>query len=354
MRQFSDLLWSKSSCLRDSATLNKAVAIVGAVLALGAGDSSSARAELIFAHTAQNTLVSFDSGAPSAILSSVAISGLEGSGLTAEFLLGIDFRPANGLLYGLGSRSNLYTINTATGAATRVGASSFAPALRGSDFGFDFNPVPDRIRVAGSSLGGAQNGQNLRLNPDTGAVVDGDPATPGTQEDGALAFAAGDVNAGKQARIVGAAYTNSVAGATTTTNYAIDLGNSSGRDNQALLVRQGSLNGAPVSPNSGQLFTVGALGVDTNGFVGLSGFDISASTGVAYVSLRPFLGPNTFYTVDLNSGAATLAGNIGVTGQIRGLAVAPGGVIPESGTLALAGVGLLGLFGGALRRRRSA
>ena len=49
------------------------------------------------------------------------------------------------------------------------GAPAFTPALSGTAFGFDFNPTVDRIRVV------SDTGQNLRLNPDTGAVaaVDG-------------------------------------------------------------------------------------------------------------------------------------------------------------------------------------
>ncbi|GAB2991992.1 hypothetical protein GCM10027184_52610 [Saccharothrix stipae] len=61
----------------------------------------------------------------------------------------------------------------------------------------------DRIRLVTSK------GQNLRLHPDTGAVA----AT-----DGVLAH----VDGGSAPRVAAAGYTNSVAGATSTTLYAID------------------------------------------------------------------------------------------------------------------------------------
>jgi len=48
----------------------------------------------------------------------------------------------------------------------------------------------------------------LRLHPDTGNVVDADAKAPGVQIDVPLACAMEDVNEGKPARIVGAAYTN--------------------------------------------------------------------------------------------------------------------------------------------------
>ena len=46
------------------------------------------------------------------------ISGMQ----PGEALLAIDFRPATGQLYGLGSTSRLYTIDSTSGAATAIGA----------------------------------------------------------------------------------------------------------------------------------------------------------------------------------------------------------------------------------------
>ena len=116
-------------------------------------------------------------------------------------LVGIDFRPANGMLYGLGSSSRIYTIDRTTAAATVVGdGAAFTPALAGQAHGFDFNPVADRIRVH------TDVDQNLRLDPTTGKV---------SVVDGTLSFAATDVNAGQSPNVVGTGYTNSVSPART-------------------------------------------------------------------------------------------------------------------------------------------
>jgi len=119
-----------------------------------------ANAELIIGLTTQNALIRFDSATPGTTFSAVSVSGLQ----SGETLLGIDYRPATGALYGVGSSSRLYTLNTATGVATQVGLGAFG-ALSGTDFGVDFNPVVDRLRIVSNT------GQNLRVNPDTGALA---------------------------------------------------------------------------------------------------------------------------------------------------------------------------------------
>ena len=55
----------------------------------------------IYGVTSTNTLISFDSATPGTINSSLSITGLQ----PGESILGIDFRPATGQLYGLGSTS---------------------------------------------------------------------------------------------------------------------------------------------------------------------------------------------------------------------------------------------------------
>jgi len=254
------------------------------------------RVETIFALTANNGLLSFSSGTPNTMNAVVPITGLA----PGENLLGIDFRPANGLLYALSSQSRVYTINTKTGAASPVGAAPFAPPITGVNFGFDFNPVPDRIRVTSDA------DQNLRLNPNNGALA----AT-----DTNLAFATGDPNAAANPNIVGVAYTNNFAGTTTTTLYGID-------SHLDALVLQGSVGGTPTSPNTGQLTTVGALGVDTLEDVG---FDIAPVTGAAFASLTVVgtTSSSTLFTINLATGAATMIGPIGGGQTIRDIAIAP-------------------------------
>jgi uncharacterized protein (TIGR03437 family) len=247
----------------------------------------------VYAVTAGNKLISFSAATPGTIASSVNLTGLA----QGETLTGIDFRPRTNVLYGVSSASRVYTINLSTGAATAVGSGAFTPALSGTSFGVDFNPVPDRIRVVSDS------DQNLRLDPVAGTVA----ATDAT-----LAYATGDPNAAANPSIAGVAYTNDFNGASSTTLYGID-------SNLDVLVRQGSVGGAPDSPNNGKLTTIGPLGFNTGDQVG---FDITAPNDVAYASLTA-QGANSssLYSINLNTGAATLIGAIGGGAAIRDIAI---------------------------------
>lgn len=246
----------------------------------------------IYAVTIGNTLVSFDSATPGVLKSVVLISGLQ----PGETIEGIDFRPRNARLYALGSTNRLYTINTQNGSATLVGNGPVGPALNGTVIGFDFNPVADRIRVVTDA------DENLRLNPDNGTIA---------AVDDPLKYAAGDLWDEVGPNVVAAAYTDNFPGATATTLYGIDI-------DGVRLVRQGSPNGSPVSPNSGQLSTIGKLGVTTTGMVGL---DI-ATNGVAYASLTSPGGTlSQLHTINLTTGVATRVGNIGNSETIRDIAV---------------------------------
>jgi len=251
----------------------------------------------IFAVTTNNTLINFDSSTPGTISSTVTITGL----VAGENIVGIDFRPATGQLYAEalnGAGNHVYIINTNTGTATAVSGINFTPPLSGTSFGFDFNPAVDRIRTV------ANTDQNMRLNPNTGTVV---------AVDTVLAYASGDLNFGANPNIVGAGYTNNMAGTLTTTLYVID-------STLGILARQGGVGGIP-SANSGELTTIGLLGFVTSPLVGL---DI-AWDGTAYASMTDASGSPTnskLFTINLATGAATFVGIIGngSTGRIRDLA----------------------------------
>ena len=282
-----------------------AVAALLATLAVAA----PAHAESVVGLTSNNALVVFDSAMPTNASAPITITGL----LANEQLLGIDLRPATGALFGLSSTGRLYTLNTATGAATFVSALTGA-SLSGTSFGIDFNPTVDRLRVTSNT------GQNLRINVDTGAV------TVDTALNGAATG------------LVGSAYTNSFAGAATTTLYGI------GSAADMLYIQ------AP--PNNGTLTFVGALGVDTSGVVG---FDISGASGLAYASLtNGDTSKSSFYSINLATGTATLVGAFGFNGDnaiappLLDIAVA---AVPEPQTYAMMLAGLLGI--GWVARRRS-
>ena len=262
------------------------------------------RAEKAVAVTASNKLLKFNAGRPDRILAKLDITGLQ----VGETLLGIDYRVAKDQLYGLGSSGRLYTINEDTAVASAVGA-PFAVKLDGTQFGFDFNPTVDRIRVVSNT------GQNLRLHPDTGAVVDSNPALEGVQIDGKLMFAAGDANFGKSPVTVGAAYSYNKADTKITTNFALDAASGT-------LVTQGSREGVmpAVSPNTGQLFTIGSLGLAFNN----ASFDIQAVSDVAFAALNSDgTSSSRWVMIDLKTGAAKSLGSVGGGERVVGVAMEP-------------------------------
>lgn len=265
----------------------------------------------------QTTLIGFDSATPGVVSSTLTMTGLNG-----QLIRGIDTRPATGQLYALGQSGTLFTIDTTTGVATAI--PGVVPVTSSDlDFGTGFNPVPDRLRVVTST------DRNLRVDPTTGATI----------ADTNLAYAAGDPNAGANPLVTAVAYTNQVAGATTTTLYGIDAG-------LGILVRQDP-------PNAGTLNTVGLLGISLfpNGFG--QGFDIDAVSGIAFASLTLLTGGNALYTINLATGAASVLGDFGAN-TVRDIAVGTLGAVvvavPEPSTLALFGAAMAGLFG--LRRRQ--
>jgi hypothetical protein len=172
-----------------------------------------------------NLLAAFPSTLPSAFEPPVPITGVT----PGEQLVSIDRRPQNGFLYGLGYNAaagtvQLYSISATTAIATPigaigtfVGADGVTPVRVGTDgtttFGIDFNPTVDRVRVVNSA------GQNFRMNPNNGALVDGNngsaTAVPGINMDGA-------VNGATMA-VQETAYTNSAQSVTVTTQYGMDL-----------------------------------------------------------------------------------------------------------------------------------
>jgi Domain of unknown function (DUF4394) len=257
------------------------------------------RQETVLAATASGELIRFNAGQPSRVLSRVAVSGLDGG----DRLVGIDFRVARGVLFTLSARGRLYTLDAASGKLSAVG-SGVALAAGDAAVGFDFNPVADRIRVV------TAGGRNLRLHPDTGALAAEDPA---------LRYADGDAAAGTTARIGAAAYTYNKTDPKLTTNYAIDLA-------RGTLVRQGSAEGAApvVSPNTGLLATVGALGSGAIGSGALddAAFDIADTNNAALAALRHG-GVTRLHLIDLTTGRATALGRVADGQALAGLAIEP-------------------------------
>ncbi|MGQ0698023.1 MAG: DUF4394 domain-containing protein [Panacagrimonas sp.] len=256
----------------------------------GSGGAPSVVGDTI-ALTAGNRLITFNRATPATLRSSVEITGLA----TGETLLGIDVRPADGVLYALSSNRRILTIN-ASGVATLKSTlaadtvNDTTPdftTLDGTDFGLDFNPVPDRLRVVSNT------GQNLRINVDTGATI----------TDGAI-------NTATVPRLgtTAVAYTNSIGGggATSlgTTLFYLDS------TSDSLLTT--------ADPNAGTVTVVGALGADAGT---VNGFDIDGRNNTAIIAIAA-TGGSSLRTVNLATGA--LSASLGIIGggeAVRGLAV---------------------------------
>ncbi len=269
-------------------------------------DASTPRPETVFAVTENMVLIKFNAGQPHKVLTRQALSGL-GPG---ETLVGMDFRISRGVLFALSNTGKLYTVDTGRAVLTAVSATPASLPLKGRQFGMDFNPTVDRIRVVSDA------GLNLRLHPDTGAVVDGNPTADGVQPDGALHYAAHDAQAGQTPVLMAAAYTYNKKDDKITTNYAIDAA-------AGTLVMQGSKEGVTpvVSPNTGQLRTVGPLG--TGPLLGAS-FDISDVSNTALAVVRTAANTrSTLHLLDLNTGKATPLGVVGDGSALVGMAIEP-------------------------------
>jgi Domain of unknown function (DUF4394) len=200
--------------------------------------------------------------------------------LANDALIAIDFRPATGDLYGVSTQNRLYVINQETGVARTIGATALNPAINGTAVALDFNPTVDRIRLV------TNTGQNLRLHPETGAVA----ATDGI------------INGGSSPSIESVAYTNNMAGATTTILYDID-------SKTDKLFKQDP-------PNNGTLVEVGALGID---ITMSAGFDINPAGDVALTAVM-VSGKWELHQIDLMTGKLTKLGNL-PAGNINGLAI---------------------------------
>ena len=134
-------------------------ATLSAVACAAFAFAAPAQAQQVIGLTTTNALISFGAATPQNGSALTTITGLEG---TNQRILAIDTRPTNGLIYGVSTDSKLYTLDAATGVATKVGNLSIA--LNGTAFGFDFNPMSDRIRVVSDA------GQNLRGNHNGGVI----------------------------------------------------------------------------------------------------------------------------------------------------------------------------------------
>ncbi len=236
--------------------------------------------------TAGQRLVCFDEDVPSSARAIGPVTNLSGD----SRIVGIDFRPATGELYGLGNAGGIYTISLEDGEATFE--AQLGVALDGDHFDVDFNPTVDRLRII------SDRGQNLRANVETGA----------TTEDLDLVYPAATPTPG--VNVTGAAYTNNDLDSTTmTTLFDIDA-----------MMDQVVIQSPP---NNGSLAGTGKLGVDANGDVG---FDIySIVRGGKTNEVRAYAAVSTdrarFYRVNLFTGRLSLRGTFRQAEQVTDIAI---------------------------------
>ncbi|MFA7624926.1 MAG: DUF4394 domain-containing protein [Pusillimonas sp.] len=283
---------------------SRALRAFSAASVLATFTSSALATETLWVLTQNHTLLKVQASQPDTILDQKTLSGLP----TGAALVGIDYRVAYGKLFALSDRGELFTIDTGSGSVAQVTEhqrlakiADYSHTRHGYQYGFDFNPAADRIRVVNPRR------ENFRLHPETGAVAATDPN---------LTYAPTDPHAGHSPRIGAAAYTYNTKNDKLTTNFAIDLslGN---------LVLQGSREDetTPVSPNNGVLFTVGSLGLGT---LASASFDIADVSNRALAALEPAgSGRVWLYDIDLQTGKAHNLGKLAQGRPVRGIAIEP-------------------------------
>jgi hypothetical protein len=277
---------------RRNATRLIAVALT-AVIALAAMPASAALR--LYTTTVTNRLLVFYSDSSSPIAER-AITGLA----AGETIAGLDFRPSTGELYGAAKSANgirFVKIDVVTGAVTIINAQPLV--IPGIAIGFSFEPSGDRIRLVSSA------DVNLRINPTTGQVANTD--TP-------LAYVTGDPHFGAQPRVVNLAHRQQSPNLQTPV-YGIDVGTKK-------LVRLGDSSGTPASISSGQLTTIGPIGVTP--FSEAGGFDIDPKTRTGFVIVQSgqTLAPAR-YQIDLATGEMLAGSTLDSDGdRIDGLAIA--------------------------------
>ncbi|GAA3661043.1 DUF4394 domain-containing protein [Lentzea roselyniae] len=262
-----------------------AAAVVASVAAavIGGGGSSAAQPSGLraFGISADGTLmVTFTTNLPQELNWVRQIQGFSGD--TAA--IGLDQRVQDGLLYLVGNKGGIYTVrlpnlpSQPNPIITKV--SQLTVALHGTNFGIDFNPAADRLRVT------SDTGQNLRhdLNAHS-TVADTMLSTPPTP--------------GATKGVTAAAYTNNDLDPGTATTL-FDIGTMT---DQVLIQ----------SPaNNGTLAPTGSLTVDAGSNAGFDIFStLSGGKAVSVAGFATLVAPNgtsSLYSINLLNGTATSLG----------------------------------------------
>jgi hypothetical protein len=205
-----------------------------------------------------------------------------------ENILDIDYRNAEGVLYGLSRKGNneawIIRIEPRSGAMTRVvklspdSTDSTAPytGLASGDFSIDFNPADDRLRIIG------QDGTNLHVDALTGEVITDTNITdtnmnPGTPKVTGIAYRDDfTTQDGRTAPL----FSIDLTAGTTGQVFATDANNgtlSSPKNLGLTNAPTSSLGGYDINPTN----NVGVAAVTHNGFARVYTIDPSATGNAA-------------------------------------------------------------------------
>jgi hypothetical protein len=228
-----------------------------------------------------------------------------------------------GLMWGVGTGGNIYTINSTTGVATLKGTLPAGTIKSNLSYGVDFNIANDiagmpSLRIVSSA------GENFAVRINDGQV-------------GVVAFGMQNL----PTNFGGAAYNNfTSAGAANKGLYYIDF-----VEDALYFTTSFNANPNPIK--------IGDLGFDT---IGAFGFE-ALSVDQAFAGLTDAVtGLGGLYNINLMTGSATLVGTFpNVSVLLAGLTGAPATApVPEPETYAmlLAGLGLVGYT--VARRRKQA
>ncbi|CAN5899857.1 hypothetical protein BH11MYX2_BH11MYX2_27260 [soil metagenome] len=223
-----------------------------------------------FAVTSSGRLMHFDRVQPGRFTLAVNITGTA----AGEKLIALDMRPSDGKLYALSDSAKLYTIDATTGVvalessliADPADATSPYTGLSGTEFGIDFNPITDRLRLTSNT------GQNVRINADTGTVITDPPIS------------------GQTTGYTAIAHNNNVAASCRTRLYAIDPA--------------GNRFVTQTPPDDGMTQGAGGLRLTATSSAGFDIYTDAMDKDAAYSALTVD-GATGMYKIDLGTGEAS-------------------------------------------------